>query len=178
MSYIYDVIIVGAGPAGGTAAYFLGKAGKRVLLLEKEYLPSYKTCGSGLCVNLLQRQFPFSFEPTVQGNVRAISYAYDGRIVTIPINRGQVGMVMRDQFDKLLVEQAQVELRQEVAVRKVVENSAGASVEIQNGEHFECRYLIGAAGASSVVAYSLGLRQGENFSAVIEAEVEVAFHIM
>ena len=61
MSDPYDVIIAGAGPAGGTAAYFLGEAGKRVLLLEKEHLPRYKTCGGGLSIDFLERQFPFSF---------------------------------------------------------------------------------------------------------------------
>ena len=35
---LYDVIVVGSGPAGNSAAYFLGKAGKRVLILEKETL--------------------------------------------------------------------------------------------------------------------------------------------
>jgi len=55
----YDVIIVGAGPAGGTAAYTLGEAGLRVLVLEKETLPRYKPCGGGLSAALLA-QFRFS----------------------------------------------------------------------------------------------------------------------
>jgi flavin-dependent dehydrogenase len=37
---LYDVIIIGSGPGGSTAAFFLGEAGKRVLLLEKEILRS------------------------------------------------------------------------------------------------------------------------------------------
>jgi len=39
MAALYDVIVIGAGPGGATAAYFLGEAGKRVLVLEKEILP-------------------------------------------------------------------------------------------------------------------------------------------
>ncbi len=178
MNDIYDVIIAGAGPAGGTAAYFLGQAGKRVLVIEKENLPRYKTCGGGLSIDFLQRQFPFSFEPAVQSNVKAMSYAYHGRTVTVPIKRYQVGMVMRDQFDKLLVEQAKVELRQGVAIRTVVEDIQGVHVETQAGECFESHYLIGADGASSAVAHSLNLRQGKGLAAAIEAEVEVAPPIM
>src|SRR3989344_9460518 len=41
----YDVIIVGGGPSGATAAMYLGKAGKRVLLIDKASFPRDKTCG-------------------------------------------------------------------------------------------------------------------------------------
>ena len=44
----YDVVIVGAGPSGSTAAYFLANAGHHVLLLDKATFPREKTCGDGL----------------------------------------------------------------------------------------------------------------------------------
>ena len=44
----YDVIIVGAGPAGCSTAYFLNQIGFKVLLLEKHTIPRDKTCGDGL----------------------------------------------------------------------------------------------------------------------------------
>lgn len=99
MSEIYDAVIVGAGPAGATAAYFLGEAGKGVVVLEKEGLPRYKTCGGGLSIRFLQEQFPFSFDAIVETQAKALSYAFDGRTITIPVKRGAVGMVMRDKFD-------------------------------------------------------------------------------
>src|SRR5215204_4280335 len=43
-----DVVVVGAGPAGSTTAYFLAKAGLDVLLLEKTAFPREKVCGDGL----------------------------------------------------------------------------------------------------------------------------------
>src|SRR6202522_4587131 len=43
-----DVIIVGAGPAGSTTAYYLAQAGLDVLLLEKSRFPREKVCGDGL----------------------------------------------------------------------------------------------------------------------------------
>src|SRR5215204_2271556 len=44
----YDIAIVGAGPAGSAAAYFLAKGGLRVALLDKFDFPRDKTCGDGL----------------------------------------------------------------------------------------------------------------------------------
>jgi menaquinone-9 beta-reductase len=43
-----DVIVVGAGPAGASAAYHLAEAGVDVLLLEKSTFPRDKICGDGL----------------------------------------------------------------------------------------------------------------------------------
>ena len=41
----YDVIVIGAGPAGSTAAALMARAGQRVLLLEKSFFPRHKLCG-------------------------------------------------------------------------------------------------------------------------------------
>jgi geranylgeranyl reductase family protein len=55
---IWDVVIVGAGPAGAIAAYYLSSAGRRVLLIDKHRFPRDKTCGDGLmpdALNCLER---------------------------------------------------------------------------------------------------------------------------
>jgi flavin-dependent dehydrogenase len=44
----YNVVIIGAGPAGSFLAYKLGKHGYSVLILEKENFPRYKICSGGL----------------------------------------------------------------------------------------------------------------------------------
>jgi len=49
----YDVVIVGAGPAGSTCAYYLAKAGRNVLLLEKKKFPRDKFCGDAVCTQAL-----------------------------------------------------------------------------------------------------------------------------
>src|SRR2546425_12327052 len=48
MINMFDVAVVGAGPAGATAALTLARRGLKVALLEKAALPRYKTCGGGL----------------------------------------------------------------------------------------------------------------------------------
>jgi geranylgeranyl reductase family protein len=45
---IWDVLVVGAGPSGAAAAYWLAEAGHRVVVVEKKHFPREKTCGDGL----------------------------------------------------------------------------------------------------------------------------------
>ena len=45
----YDVVCVGAGPAGACLGYYMGKKGRKVLLLDKATFPRDKICGDALC---------------------------------------------------------------------------------------------------------------------------------
>ena len=51
---VYDVLIVGAGPAGSTAAYYLGLQGKKVALCDKKKFPRAKPCGDAWCAPALR----------------------------------------------------------------------------------------------------------------------------
>jgi len=172
MSELYDAIIIGSGPAGGTAAFFLSQAGKHVLVLEKESLPRYKTCGGGIPLHLLD-QFPFSFEHVIETRVGSVSYVLNKRTVTISLPDRPIGMVMRDQFDACLLEQTRADIRQSSAVRNVEEQGDRVMVETRDGETFHGRYLVAADGASSVAARCLGLRREKTLAGAIEVEATV-----
>ena len=50
----YDVAIVGAGPSGSTAGYYLAKGGAKALLLEKRKFPRDKYCGDAVCKTAIE----------------------------------------------------------------------------------------------------------------------------
>jgi geranylgeranyl reductase family protein len=172
MSPRYDVIIAGGGPAGATAAFFLGQAGRKVLVLEKEFIPRYKPCGGAVSMPVLE-QFPFSFEPVIQSKVNAISYALGDKVVTIPVAGSSLRMVMREQFDAYLLDHVQADIRQGAGVRSVDENPDTVRVETVTGERIEADYLVAADGANSSIARSLGLRRKKIMAGAIEIEAGV-----
>src|SRR5205809_2743183 len=61
----FDAIVVGAGPAGSTAALRLAGGGARVLLLDRERFPRDKPCGGGLTYRAV-RQLPVPVDPVVE----------------------------------------------------------------------------------------------------------------
>ncbi|MBC7228475.1 MAG: geranylgeranyl reductase family protein [Thermoflexales bacterium] len=177
MGQDYDVIVVGAGPAGATAAFHLGAAGKRVLVLEKERLPRHKPCGGGVPTSVLRR-FPIDFSPMVEREVRRVRFRFaDGREVTADLPSGAVVMVRRDRFDHYLVSQAHAEVRDGARVVDVRQDGTGVEAVLASSETVRARYLILADGAGSSLARRVGLRRGRRMGVTLEAEVPANDHI-
>lgn len=167
----YDVIVVGAGPAGASAAYWLGEAGRRVLVLEKESLPRYKPCGGGVPRAVFDR-FPFDFSPVIERWIERVRFRFrDGREVAAELPNRPVAMVMRDQFDQRILEQAPAEVRDGTAVVALEQDGDGVALTTASGETVQARYAIGADGANSRVARLVGLRRDKWMGGAIEVEV-------
>ncbi|MFQ5380784.1 MAG: geranylgeranyl reductase family protein [Dehalococcoidia bacterium] len=172
----FDVIVVGAGPAGATAARELAANGVRVLLVEREHLPRYKACGGGIPLKTA-RLLSFPIDSVLEGEVDTIGVSYGGRRRFSRRSNGPfAGMVMRDRFDQLLAERAQAagaELRCGAAVRAAEEQPRP---HIVCGDGFEARsqFLVCADGANSPTGRMLGLGGGLAECAALEFEVPVS----
>lgn len=172
MSSVYDAIIVGGGPAGGSTAFFLEQAGWRVLVLDRQSFPRYKPCGGGIALRALQA-FPFSFDPVIDSYAERAAYRLGRAGVEMPLPKKAVAMVMRDRFDAYLLSKSGAELRTGTGLRSLKEGRGVVTVETDAGDRLQARYVIGADGAHSTVAREAGLRRGKRLVPALEAEVRV-----
>ncbi len=156
-SNIYDVIIAGSGPSGASAAYLLSKAGKSILVLEKEKLPRYKTCGGGLTFKGLNL-IPFDLNRIIERyyyNVNINDFEADVSLIT---KRGKpiVSMTMRSELDHYLIKEAEkygAEIKDNHELKDI--NCFEDKVEVivnRTGEKLYSKFFIAADGALSLAA--------------------------
>ena len=154
----FDVAIVGAGPAGSTAAYRLARARARVLLVDKARFPRDKPCGGGLTMRAV-RQLPISVEPVVEDRItRARCRLRYGPVIERESAQVLCLMTQRRRLDAFLAEQAVdagAEFRD--GVRVTIESERELRVD---GEPVHVDALIGADGANGITARTLGLGGG------------------
>jgi geranylgeranyl reductase family protein len=178
MSLDYDVVAVGAGPGGATAARFCAQAGLKTLLIEKEKMPRYKACGGCLSPKAV-RLLGFDLNPVLENTIYEVKFTYRMRDpFSLKSKEPMAFMVMRDQFDQFLVRKALEEgasILEGVKVVRVEEKGHGVEVELSKGEKIYCEYLIGADGPESTVARTLSLLPSEHDGRGMGVESEIPF---
>jgi geranylgeranyl reductase family protein len=165
----FDVAVVGAGPAGSTAAYRLARAGARVLLVDRAVFPRDKPCGGGV-TGRAARLLPFSIDPVVEDRVDVLdcSLRYRHRFER-RARRPLALMTQRRRLDHFLAQQAAsagAEVRDGVAVTDIRPNALTV-----DGEEVQARLVIGADGCNGTSARALGLAGGIVHGVALEANV-------
>jgi geranylgeranyl reductase family protein len=173
---MYDVIVVGTGPAGSVLAYLLARRGLDVVILERATLPRYKSCGGGVTWKAMQN-LPFDasavFEHKAVGGI--VTYAGQ-QLLKAEVGWPVAWLVMRDRFDHYLVQQAVnagAHLMEGISVVNVEDRGDRVVVTTNEGE-LESQLLAGADGVNSIVARSVGLMPNREVGVALEAELAVA----
>ena len=174
---LFDVAIIGAGPAGASAAYYLVKENKKVILLEKEILPRYKTCGGGV-VYRVNSFLPYEFKNIVENNC-CVAEVVDHRAgVNFFVKRNfpMVSLVMRDNFDIYLIEESRnlgANIIANFEVENLFLNSNFVEVIGKLGKNIFSKYVISADGALGAISRKLNLTSRIIRIPALESEVYV-----
>ncbi len=157
-----DVVVVGAGPAGATSAFYLARSGLDVLLVDRESFPREKPCGGGFSLRLMD-DFPF-LRRRRDEFLSAVSRV--GTIHSPDLRtalRGEVTMAtaLRAEFDHVVLRSA-LDAGADLAhghVKGVTSRRDRVLVHIRGEDDIEARAVVGADGVSSTVARSVGLNR-------------------
>ena len=165
----FDVLVIGAGPAGSTTAYRMAGTGARVLLVDKQRFPRDKPCGGAISARAIS-ELPVDPHPVVEHVVDRMELSYRGHR---PYTRGGhhtlAYLTQRRRLDHFLLEEALnagAELRDGVSVTEISEHGA-----LVDGRRVACNVLIGADGANGPTARSLGLAGNRIYGVAFEGNL-------
>lgn len=178
---VWDVVVVGAGPAGASAAYAAASTGRKVLLLEKAELPRYKTCGGGI-IGPSRDALPPGFELPLRDRVHAVTFSLNGKLTrTRRSKRMLFGLINRPEFDAGLVEVAKkagAEVRTGVTVSRVEQHGSAVpdrrtvAIVLGDGQTLLARAVVGADGSAGRIGAHVGVKL-DQVDLGLEAEIPV-----
>jgi geranylgeranyl reductase family protein len=155
----FDVVVVGAGPAGSSAALAAARAGAHTLILDRAEFPRYKTCGGGL-IGLTLDALPADLQVPVKQEIFASTFSYCGAMVRSKRDDARMlALVDRADFDQALLAEAVragAVARLGSTVQSVTEEPDGVVLATSAGP-VRARYLVGADGSASRIARHVGV---------------------
>jgi geranylgeranyl reductase family protein len=166
----FDVLIIGAGPAGSFAAERLARAGVSVALFDGRPPGEPKACGGGVTSKAL-KAWPHLLEAVGRTIDELDMYSPSGKHLHLKLDE-PFAVYSRIAFDTFLRERARKAgaeiFAEKVSARGCKQTEDGWAVRTQNSGEFTSRYLVGADGANSGIAKKLA-------GPLPPPEMEVAF---
>ena len=173
---IYDVAIIGGGPAGSTAATLLAKAGRRVIVCEREKFPRFHIGESLLPFSMnafdrlgVREKLDASFLPKYGGEIMSACgtkgvkfYFKDG----FRSKRDRSYQVTRSEFDKVLLDHSRengAEVREETEVTEINFQDDRVRMQIRNAtgtrSTIDSRYLLDCSGRQTMLGGMLKVKE-------------------
>lgn len=164
----YDVIVIGGGPAGSSAAYYTSKNGLKVLILEKCKVPRFKLC-AGCISKRIAPYLPEGWERFVLNRIRGGILGYAGKEEFELLAEEDIAYITdRAEFDTFLLEKAQekgADIIEECEVLGFETCGKRYRVTTSKGDLYT-DFVIGADGFYSNTAKILGYRKSKFFKAL------------
>jgi menaquinone-9 beta-reductase len=166
----YDIAIIGAGPAGSAAAYFLAKGGLRVALLDKSDFPRDKTCGDGLTPRAVKLLDEMGILPQIEQHAQRcsaitlrhsdeVTYRLDiSHLQGLPHHILVLPRLILDDLLRQYAVAAGAEFMPQAKVASVTRTADGvAHLALEGGRSLECALVIIATGSNATLLRELGL---------------------
>lgn len=173
----FDVIVVGGGPAGSTAAYTLATKGIDVCLVDRSVFPRHKLCGGLLTLRskrIFDEAFGVSWDPVIEAVSRSLFFYRKDRLLNSIRDYRDLYFTRRYNFDNYLLglaRKANAVLLLGNDVRHV--DIKDRTVTMGDGTSLFYRYLIGADGVNSRVGRMLFRRSFDKSTLAYGLEMEV-----
>ena len=177
----FSVVIVGAGPAGSSAAKILSKAGISVAIIDKKEFPREKLCG-GLLTGRSKLIFDSIFseenwEKIVNYTSNGCDFYHGFEKINDVENYSTIYFTNRYDFDNNLLNSAISSGTKSYLKRNVVNiDTINMQVVLQNNERLKYNFLIGADGVHSIVAKNIfgKFNNQKNVALGLEVDIEIS----
>ncbi|MDQ7066375.1 MAG: geranylgeranyl reductase family protein, partial [candidate division KSB1 bacterium] len=171
----YDAIVIGLGPGGATAARELARRGLRVLALEKQRMPRYKTCG-GCLSGKIRPLLDDDVDAVIEAEITRVIVTFRGQNeIVVESDTPIAYMVMRDRFDHYLAQKA-------AAAGAVIHEGEPVKAILRHADHFEVvtsqgryhsHFVVGADGVNGISRRALGYPPPKHLAVALEGEARI-----